>query len=413
MFSAYLSKMRAIFLFLLLYCATLTAQNLPSLIKGKNINATFSIVGYDPNTQEWGIAVATNNIYVGNSTIYIQPGLGAFSVIAETEPAYALNGFESLKAGKSIREAIEGTMKNDSEAYSRQVSGIDSRGNCFAFTGSTWKYQKGLAGSMIGKDYVVMGNQLGDSVLRNMSAAFEKTSGTLAERLLSAIVAGEKAGGQITGKQSAALVVKGTRNEWFNNIDLRVDDSRDPFSDLQRLLNYHNGRIRLNQALFAVRMGNTAMGKSRLSQAEKMLKGWNGMQGKIAQAYLLLGDDLKAVAVIRAALKANPKWKENLPAFYLLKEVPGLKGSIHEKTFSEKDWISAVSFLSELNRDTQAISLSKKVLRQFPGSSYLYYLLGKSLLVVGKQEEGKIALRRSISLDPSNAEAENLIKQTR
>jgi len=82
--------------------------------------------------------VATNNIYVGNSTVYIQAGLGAFSVIAETEPAYALNGFEALKAGKSIRGAIEQTVEKDSEAYSRQVSGVDAHGYCFAFTGSTW-----------------------------------------------------------------------------------------------------------------------------------------------------------------------------------------------------------------------------------------------------------------------------------
>ncbi len=115
---------KALFLSLL-YCAPLAAQNLPSLLKGKNIFATFSIVAGDPCWQEV-IAVATNNICVGNSTVYIQPGLGAFSVIAETEPAYAVKGFKALQAGKTIREAIEQTRETDSEAYSRQVSGIDA-----------------------------------------------------------------------------------------------------------------------------------------------------------------------------------------------------------------------------------------------------------------------------------------------
>ncbi len=69
-------------------------QNLPSLLTGKDINATFSVVAYDSAAQEWGIAVVTNNIYVGNSTVYIQPGLGAFSVIAENDPAYAHKGFD-------------------------------------------------------------------------------------------------------------------------------------------------------------------------------------------------------------------------------------------------------------------------------------------------------------------------------
>src|SRR5580698_8464757 len=81
------------------------AQNLPSLLTGKNIYSTFSITAYDSAAQEWGVAVATNNIYVGNSTVYIQPGLGAFSVIAETLPDYATNGFGLLEKGRTIREA--------------------------------------------------------------------------------------------------------------------------------------------------------------------------------------------------------------------------------------------------------------------------------------------------------------------
>src|SRR5476651_2336733 len=92
-----------------------SAQNLPSLLLNKNINSTFSITAYDEVAQEWGIAVATNNIYVGNSTIYIEPGIGAFSVIAETEPAYAINGFQQLKAGKSIEQAINYTREKDDE----------------------------------------------------------------------------------------------------------------------------------------------------------------------------------------------------------------------------------------------------------------------------------------------------------
>jgi uncharacterized Ntn-hydrolase superfamily protein len=144
--------------------------------------------------------------------------------------------------------------------------------------------------------------------------------------------------------KAAALVVKGSNNEFFNNIDLRVDDAKDPFPDLQRLLNYHYGRIRLNQAIFAIKMGNRSLGKSRLAEAQQLVKGWNGMQGKVAMAYILLGENAKAVAIIRAAIAENQKWKQYLPAFYLLKAEPGMQGLIHEKSFKEKDWISAVSF---------------------------------------------------------------------
>jgi uncharacterized Ntn-hydrolase superfamily protein len=389
----------------------LFSQNLPSLITGRNINATFSIVGYDAGAREWGVAVATNNIYVGNSTVYIQPGLGAFSVIAETEPAYAINGFEQLRSGKSIREAIGYTMKNDSDAYLRQVSGIDSLGNCFAFTGSAWKYQKGYAGHFIGKGYVVMGNQLADSVLLRMSSTFEKTAGTLAQRLLAALIAGERAGGQVTGKQSAALAVKGANNEWFNNIDLRVDNSRDPFGDLQILLNYHYGRIRLNQAIGAIRMGNIQKGKDLLADAARMVKGWNGLQGKIALAYLLLHEEAQAVSVIRAAISDNPQWKENLPAFYLLRNDPGMKGLIDENKFGEKDWIAAVSLLDQLDRNAEMGSLAKKALQRFPSSSYLSFQLGEALLAEGRRDEAKLALQEAIRLDPANEEAVRALEQ--
>ena len=393
------------------------AQNLPSLLTGKNIYSTFSITAYDSAAQEWGIAVATNNIYVGNSTVYVEPGLGAFSVIAETEPAYARNGFDQLREGHSIREAIEYTRKNDSEAYLRQVAGVDKQGRTFAFTGVSWKYQQGFAGTLERPGFVVMGNQLAPNVLKEMAATFQSTTGTLAGRLLAALVAGQKAGGQIEGKQSAALVVKGTNNEWFNNIDLRVDDSRDPFGDLTRLLNYHYGRIRTNQAIFAIKMGNPQRGRLLLTQAEALTKGWNGMQNKIALAYLLLGDKAKAVATIRAAIAQNPKWKENLPAFYLLHIEPGMQpyfrnpGAPREKALTEKDWIAAVSIYDELNQPAAGDSLCRVALKNYPNSSYLYYQLAKYLSAENQPIPARTACRQSLSLDPSNAEATQLLAQ--
>ena len=188
-------------------------------------------------------------MYVGNSTVHIEPGVGAFSIIAETEPQYAIDGFEHLSAGASIEKAISSTRDTDKNAHYRQVAGIDKLGNTFAFTGEALKYWKGTAKHIMGEHYVVLGNQLHKAVLPEMSKTFESAKGTLAERLLESLLAGQKAGGQITGKQSAALVVKGTQNEWFNQIDLRVDHSKTPFEDLERLLNYHYGRNSLNQAL--------------------------------------------------------------------------------------------------------------------------------------------------------------------
>ncbi len=386
------------------------SQNLPSLLLNRNINSTFSIVAYDKTTQEWGIAVATNNIYVGNSTIYITPGLGAFSVIAETEPAYAINGFEQLKKGKSIEQAIQFTKDTDPDFYERQVSGIDAKGNVYAFTGEALKYWNGTSTHKLGKGFVVMGNQLADSVLISMAYAFETTKGTLAERLLKSLIAGENAGGQINGKQSAALVVKGSNNEWFNQIDLRVDDSKTPFEDLQKLLNYHYGRIMINQSIGAIKKKNIKRGEDLLHQAEVLVEGWDGIYSKLAMAYILLEKEDTAVSIIRKAIKENSKWKQNLPVFYCLIEHPYMKQLISEDSLSLKDWNNAINFMTEINQYKQAISLCSKVLLKYPESSFTYYLLGKAYSKNGDKKQAKDNLEKALLFDKQNAEAKKLLQ---
>ncbi|MDJ1505367.1 DUF1028 domain-containing protein [Xanthocytophaga agilis] len=398
----------------LLFCGIVQlcmSQNLPSLVTDRNINSTFSIIAYDKATQEWGIAVATNNIYVGSSTIYIEPGLGAFSVIAETKPLYAINGFKQLQHGKTIEQAIVSTASTDSLADYRQVAGIDGKGHVYAMTGSSLKYWKGKAGHLTGESFVVMGNQLADNVLTSMAETFRTSQGTLAERLLQSLIAGQKAGGQINGKQSAALVVKGEKNEWFNQIDLRVDHSVQPFEDLQKLLNYHYGRIRLNQAMFAIRMKNIARGKLLLSQAEPMIEGWNGMYGKLAKAYLLLNDEKKAISIISKAIKENPYWKENLPAFYCLRHAPEIKLLLDETTFTLADWNNAISILIDLQKSAESIDLGQKILKQYPESSYTNYLLAKAVLLNQNKSSAKSYLEKAIQLDKANADAQRLLTQ--
>lgn len=392
-------------------CTCASAQNLPSLLTEKNINATFSITAYDSSTKEWGIAVATNNIYVGNSTIYIQPGAGAFSVIAETDPLYAVNGFEQLKNGMSIKDAIEYTRAKDEERHLRQVAGIDASGSAYAFTGDALKYWQGVSTHRIGKGYVVMGNQLAPKVLDSMSSAFEKSSGTLAQRLLRSITAGQHAGGQINGKQSAALVVKGLNNEWFNQVDLRVDHSLQPFEDLQKLLNYHYGRIRLNQAIYAIKNNNVARGKALLAEGTTLVKGWNGIYGKIAMAHLLLNEEEQAVSIIQQAMKENPKWIENIAAFYCLANHKFIRDIKPASGFSEKDWCSAMNMLVNLKRTQQAIELGDRLIKKYPSSTMLQYQIARAFADSGKKDTAIEYLQSAIKLDASNAEAIILLKE--
>nr|WP_299069924.1 DUF1028 domain-containing protein [uncultured Allomuricauda sp.] len=388
-------------------------QNLPSLLTEKNINSTFSILAYDKNSQEWGIGVATNNIYVGNSTIYIEPEIGAFSVIAETEPKYGINGLEKLKTGKSIEQAIIEVRKNDDEANYRQVSGIDAKGNVFAFTGKSLKYWNGKAGQILGENYVVMGNQLADEVLSEMSKSFENSEGTLAERLLKSLVAGQNAGGQISGKQSAAVVVKGSNNEWYNQIDLRVDNSKEPIKELQTLMDYHYGRIRLNQALFAHREGNSERAKQKLTEAESMLNGWTGMYSKIAGANIAMGNETQAINWIKKGLAENPNWSVNIPAFYFLRNNPEMKSIIQSNSFSVTDWESAMGMLSNLGQELEVIKEIKGLFKKKIESSYLNFLLGRSYFYEKEQEKAIAYLEKALKMDSENIEAENLLNKIR
>jgi uncharacterized Ntn-hydrolase superfamily protein len=398
-----------IFLLVLGICNIGISQNLPSLISDKNINSTFSIVAYDADKQEWGIAVATNNIYVGSSTVYIEPGIGAFSVIAETKPEYGIKGLEQLKNGASVKEAIQHTRENDSEAHYRQVAGIDVNGNVYAFTGESLKYWNGSASTRLGKGFVVLGNQLEDEVLSKMAVAYENTKGTLAERLLNSLVAGQNAGGQISGKQSAAVVVKGLNNEWYNQIDLRVDNSKNPIKDLQTLMNYHYGRIRLNQTLYAHREGNLKRAKQKLIESELMLNGWTGMYSKIAFANFVLGNEDAAIDWIKKGISENQNWSVYLPAFYFLRDNPEMKSIIQPDSFSVTDWETAMGMLSNLGREIEVIELAKGLTKRKIESSYLNFLLGRSYFYEKEQDKATQYLEKALKMDSENIEALRLL----
>jgi tetratricopeptide (TPR) repeat protein len=234
-----------------------------------------------------------------------------------------------------------------------------------------------------------------------MAIVFERSKGTLSERLLAALVAGQKAGGMITGKQSTALVVKGVNNEWFNQIDLRVDHSTTPFEDLSRLLSYHYGRIRLNQAIFQLKKGNLAKGVVLLEQATTMLEGWQGMKARIAMANILAGREAQAVNIL------NGVDKEYMPAFYCLKN----RMNIDTVSFDSKDWNSAVEMLTQVKRFEDALSVAKRVVMKYPDDSYSWYVLGKAY---GNSKEAEQCFKKALALDKENVSAEHALKkQTR
>ncbi|WP_079506697.1 DUF1028 domain-containing protein [Mesobacillus jeotgali] len=198
---------------------------------------TFSIVGYDPREKEWGIAVQSKFLGVGAVVPFAKAGVGAVATQSYANTAYGPQALELMAQGKSAEEAMELITKDDPDKEMRQVGLIDAEGNTATFTGT---YCYDWAGGVTGKHFAAQGNILVDeNTVKAMAETFESTEGSLAHRLLQALNAGQQAGGDSRGQQSAALLVVKEKGGYggYNDryIDLRVDDHPDPITELIRI----------------------------------------------------------------------------------------------------------------------------------------------------------------------------------
>lgn len=204
---------------------------------GEIYTSTFSIVAMDTLTGEFGVAVASKVLDVGYIVPWGEPGTGAIATQAWTNANFGPEGLEMLRTGASAEETMESLLGSDPEREVRQLGIVDAEGNSASFTGSEtldW------AGSITGPGYAIQGNILtGPEVVEEMERAFLGKEGSLGGRLLAALLAGDAAGGDSRGRQSAAMVVF-RENGGYQGcsdllVDIRVADSDDPLSDLQRI----------------------------------------------------------------------------------------------------------------------------------------------------------------------------------
>ena len=204
---------------------------------------TFSIIARDAATGELGMAVQSKTLAVGSRTITIKGGVAVVAHQSASNPMYGAIGLELLAAGMSPQQALDQMLRGDEGRDSRQVAILDINGRSAAFTGtgaSDWK------GHHCGTNFCAQGNILvGAEVVHALATTFEASTGSLAERLLAAMDAGQRAGGDMRGTQSAALVIAkplaGAAGFGDRPLDLRVDDSRAPLTELRRLLNMFPG----------------------------------------------------------------------------------------------------------------------------------------------------------------------------
>ena len=220
--------------------------------------ATFSILGYDPATGEVGGAVQSRVFSVGNGVLWAEAGIGAAATQAIVDVSYGPQALELLKMGyppdKIVKFVLDADPDPDPKRWTkegRQFAVMNAKGEYAAYTGpkaTTWAGNKG------GKFCTAQGNILaGEAVVGNMVTAFEESNGHLSLRLLAALEAGQKAGGDTRGMQSAAmLIVKKKGGVWLNNdvvLRLQVDDNPAPIAELRRLVELAVKQFRLGNRL--------------------------------------------------------------------------------------------------------------------------------------------------------------------
>ncbi len=203
---------------------------------------TFSLVARSPDGSQWGVAVASKFLAVGVAVPGASHGVGAIATQAHANLAYRPDGLALLRGGASAQEALDRLVADDDGRDQRQAGVVDAQGGAATWTGpgcADW------AGGRTGDGWAAQGNLLtGPEVVDALASTFMQAEGTLAERLTAALLAGDRAGGDRRGRQSAALLVVSEGGGYGGGsdvlVDLRVDDHVDPVPELVRLLDLHD-----------------------------------------------------------------------------------------------------------------------------------------------------------------------------
>jgi len=312
--------MRVSIVFLLLInCMVVAAQQRPV--------HTFSIVARDPDTGELGVAVQSHWFSVGPIVAWAEAGVGAVATQSFVDPSYGKNGLDLMRGGKSAPDTLKELLGKDDAKEVRQVAMIDAQGRVEAWTG---RNDIQAAGHIVGKNFSVQANlMLNEKVWPAMARAFENTKGDLADRMLAALDAAQAAGGDIRGRQSAALIVvtgKPTGQAWKDRtFDLRVDDSPQPLQELRRLVTLQRAYNHMNAGDLAVEKKDNEGALREYSAAEKLVPDNAEMIYWHAVALVNMGRVDESLPLFRKVFAMDRNWvtlTPRLPKSGLLPDDP-------------------------------------------------------------------------------------------
>jgi uncharacterized Ntn-hydrolase superfamily protein len=294
---------------------------------------TFSIVAFDPATGQLGAAVQSHWFSVGGSVIWAEPGVGAVATQSFIEVSYGPNGLAAMRDGASAPEALRTLLAKDDHTNVRQVGMVDAQGRVAVHTGD-----KAIDAhcEITGEHFTVQANMMANpSICPAMKTAFETSKGDLAERMMAALEAAQAAGGDVRGKQSAAiLVVAGAKGvpTWKGKIfDLRVEDSREPIPELRRLLGVARTYRKMTEGDDLMTVNKVEEALAAYSAAEQMSP--DNDEAVFWHAATLAAIDRvdESLPLFKKAFDMNPAWRElvkRLPASDLLPKDPALMQKI-------------------------------------------------------------------------------------
>jgi uncharacterized Ntn-hydrolase superfamily protein len=277
--------------------------------------STYSIVARDAETGDLGVAVQSHWFSVGSLVPWAEAGVGAVATQSLVDPSYGPRGLALMKGGVPAADALARLLEADENADVRQVAVVSASGEAAAHTGARCIAH---AGHYVGQGYSVQANLMGpETVPAAMAEAFEKARGALAERLVAALAAAEAEGGDIRGRQSAALLVvraEPTGKPWEDVlVELRVEDHPTPVVELTRLLRLHRGYEMMNAGDLAVEKGDTRGADHFYGEAERILAGNLEARYWHAVALVNAGQLEPALTIFGEVFTAGENWRELTP----------------------------------------------------------------------------------------------------
>jgi uncharacterized Ntn-hydrolase superfamily protein len=285
---------------------------------------TYSIVARDPQTGQIGVAVQSHWFSVGALVPWAEAGVGAVATQSFVDPSYGKLGLDLMRAGRTAPDALRGLLAADEGREVRQVAMIDAQGRVAAHTGSK---DIPMAGHITGANFSVQANlMLRDTVWPAMARAFGNAKGDLAERMLIALEAAEAEGGDIRGKQSAALIVvsgASTGRPWQDRVfDLRVDDHPEPLRELRRLLIVARAYNHMNAGDLAVEKKDNEAALREYSAAARLVPDNAEMVYWHAVALVNMQRVDEALPLFAKVFRMDPNWRTLTPRLAKVDQLP-------------------------------------------------------------------------------------------